>query len=136
MCNIKIELVKLINKITTVVVITIFLMACNNNKSQTIMKDVKVENPVVENLKNVEVQIKGMTCEIGCARLIQSKLYKTEGVKFAKVSFKDSLGNITYDANRISNADIKNIIQNVAGGDLYKVVDMNEVEKFKEFDSQ
>jgi Cu+-exporting ATPase len=127
--------VKLINKITTVVMIMIFLMACNN-KSQSIMKDIKIEKPVAENLKNVEVQIKGMTCEIGCARLIQSKLYKTEGIKFAKVSFKDSLGNVTYDANMISNADIKNIIQNVAGGDLYKVVNMNEVENFKEFDSK
>ncbi len=100
------------------------------------MKNVKIEKPIVENLKNVEVQIRGMTCEIGCARLIQSKLYKTEGIKFAKVSFKDSLGNITYDANMISNTEIKNIIQNVAGGDLYKVVDMNEVENFKEFNAQ
>jgi len=117
--------VKLIIKILSVAVLSIFFVACGNDKPKT-------ENTIVktENLKNIEVQIQGMTCEIGCARLIQSKLYKAKGIKFAQVSFADSLGNITFDANRISAKEIKNIIQNVAGGDLYKVVEITEVENF------
>ena len=90
----------------------------------------RIEKNISENLKNLEVQIDGMTCEIGCARLIQSKLYKAEGIKFAQVSFEDSLGIITYDANRISQTEIKDVIQNVAGGDLYRVVTVNEVVSF------
>jgi Cu+-exporting ATPase len=100
--------------------------ACNK-KSQI---ENRIEQNISENLKNIEVQIDGMTCEIGCARLIQSKLYKAEGIKFAQVSFEDSLGIITYDANRISQTEIKDVIQNVAGGDLYKVVTVNEVVSF------
>jgi len=122
--------VKFIVKILAVAVLSIFFVACGNDKPKTENTKVKTEKLLTENLKNIEVQIQGMTCEIGCARLIQSKLYKAKGIKFAKVSFADSLGNITYDANRISDKEIKNIIQNVAGGDLYKVVEITEVENF------
>lgn len=127
---------KIINKILFVVVLSIFFISCGNDKTEAEKNEAVAEKVLAENLKNVEVQIKGMTCEIGCARLIQSKLYKADGVKFAKVSFADSIGNITYDANRISETEIKNVIQKVAGGDLYKVVGMTEVDNFKELNSQ
>ena len=127
---------KIINKILFVVVLSIFFISCGNDKTEAEKNEAVAEKVLAENVKNIEVQIKGMTCEIGCARLIQSKLYKADGVKFAKVSFADSIGNITYDANRISETEIKNVIQKVAGGDLYKVVGMTEVENFKELNSQ
>ena len=127
---------KLINRILFITMLSLFFIACGNDKVEDEKNKVVVEKALVENLKNMEVQIKGMTCEIGCARLIQSKLYKVDGVKFAKVSFVDSIGNITYDANRISETEIKDVIQKVAGGDLYKVVGMTEVENFKELNSQ
>jgi len=110
----------------------ILFMACTNEKADKAMNKEVVEKEMAENLKNVEVQIKGMTCEIGCAKLIQSKLYKVDGIKFAQVSFADSLGNITYDANSITTDEIKNMIQKIAGGDLYEVTAMNEVVTFKE----
>lgn len=112
------------------------MFACTNDKKQNENTEVVSQKNLAENLKNVEVQIKGMTCEIGCARLIRSKLYKSEGIKFAKVNFIDSIGNITYDANITSAAEIKNVIQKVAGGDLYTVTGMTEVENFKEIHSQ
>ena len=99
------------------------LVACNT----------KQEEEVAQNLKNVEVQIEGMTCEIGCARLIQSKLSKTDGVTFVEVSFVDKFGNITFDANKISNEKIKEEIQKIAGGDTYKVIEIKEVTNFKPF---
>lgn len=121
---------KIINKIVYVVVVSLFFLSCNNGKEQIKGESVKTEKILAENIKNIEVEIKGMTCEIGCARLIQSKLYKADGIKFAKVSFADSLGSISYDANRISQKEIKDVIQKVAGGDLYKVIEMKEVDKF------
>ena len=78
---------KIINKILFVVVLSIFFISCGNDKTEAEKNEAVAEKVLVENLKNVEVQIKGMTCEIGCARLIQSKLYKADGIKFAKVSF-------------------------------------------------
>ncbi|MCK4561612.1 MAG: cation transporter [Flavobacteriaceae bacterium] len=127
---------KLINEILFVAILSIFFIACGNDKLEGKENKIVTEKDLVENLKNIEVQIKGMTCEIGCARLIQSKLYKTKGIKFAKVSFTDSIGNITYDANKTSIAEIKNTIQDIADGNLYKVVDISEVVSFKEIYSQ
>ena len=126
---------KIFKNLFLILLLSTFVIACNGENNKKTENQVKTTKELSENLKNVEVQIKGMTCEIGCARLIQSKLYKADGIKFAKVSFADSLGNITYDANRISDTEIKNIIQKVAGGDLYKVTGMVEVESFKEINS-
>lgn len=91
-----------------------------------------VHKEIAENIKNIEVDIEGMTCEIGCAKLIQSKLYKTEGVKFAEISFDNKKGKISFNANKISTDEIKNEIQKIAGGDLYKVTHSKEVESFTE----
>ncbi len=97
-----------------------------NNAPSTVHKE------LTENIKNIEVDIEGMTCEIGCAKLIQSKLYKTGGVKFAEINFKNKKGKISFNANKISTDEIKKEIQKIAGGDLYKVTHSEEVESFTE----
>ena len=79
-------------------------------------------------LKKVALNIEGMTCEIGCARTIQSKLSKTEGVKFAKVNFDKKKGVVEYDANTISEKQIVGIVEKIAGGDLYKVTEISAEE--------
>lgn len=82
-----------------------------------------------KNISHMKVDISGMTCEIGCARLIQSNLYKAEGIEFAKVSFEDSTGVLTYDANRISPEEIQKVIEGAGGGDLYTVKEMQAIEE-------
>jgi copper chaperone CopZ len=85
-----------------------------------------------EKLKLVknEFHIKGMTCDLGCAKLIQSKLTKINGVNFIKVSFKDSLGMVEYDQNTISFDQISGIVDGIADGKLYKVTDKKQVSDF------
>ena len=122
---------KIISKILYFFIITTVLFSCNMNNENKLDPSIKKEKKeLVEDLKNIEVGINGMTCEIGCARLIQSKLYKTDGITFANVSFEDSIGKITYNANQISNKEIKEIIENIAGGDLYEVGKIDEVKEF------
>lgn len=75
-------------------------------------KDVKKEN--------VALAISGMTCEIGCAKTIQSKLSKKEGVLNAKVVFNDSIANIEYDANTTSKKELIAFVNGIAGGELYQ----------------
>jgi copper chaperone CopZ len=70
--------------------------------------------------ENVSLAISGMTCEIGCAKTIQSKLSKKEGVLNAKVIFTDSIANIEFDANKTSKEDLIAFVSGIAGGDLYK----------------
>jgi copper chaperone CopZ len=70
--------------------------------------------------ENVSLAISGMTCEIGCAKTIQSKLSKKEGVLNAKVIFTDSIANIEFDANKTSKEDLISFVGLIAGGKLYK----------------
>jgi len=70
--------------------------------------------------ENVSLAISGMTCEIGCAKTIQSKLSKKEGVLNAKVVFKDSIANIEFDANTTSKDELIAFVDGIAGGELYK----------------
>ena len=49
------------------------------------------------NKQNISLAISGMTCEIGCAKTIQSKLSKKEGVLNANVIFKDSIATIEFE---------------------------------------
>lgn len=127
---------KIIKSLVLIAMLAVFLIACNNVDNRKGRGNIEKVKDLPEKLANLEIEIEGMTCEIGCARLIQSKLYKTEGVKFAKVSFEKGTGNITFDANKISNSELKKVIEKIAGGDLYKVLAMVEVENFKEIHSQ
>ena len=72
------------------------------------------------NKQNVSLAISGMTCEIGCAKTIQSKLSKKEGVLNATVIFKDSIANVEFDANTTSKKDLIAFVDGIAGGELYK----------------
>ena len=122
---------KIIRKIFFVLFVATLFISCNvRNEKKVDPIEIEVNKEEAKNLTNLEVEITGMTCEIGCAKLIQSKLYKTEGVSFAEVSFEKANGKITYDANKISNDELKKIIENIAGGDLYKVGQMAEVVEF------
>lgn len=116
-------------RIIIVVLVAAFtLSACNTETKKT--PEVKVAK--TPKLEKVAINISGMTCEIGCAKTIQSKLSKKAGVTSAKVIFKDSLGLIEYDANTISAEDINAFINGIAGGDLYTVKSSKKVVNFDE----
>lgn len=89
-------------------------------KAETKIETTKTENLAV-NLQSFQVDIEGMTCEIGCAKLIQSKLYKIDGVNYANIDFEHNNGIITYDSNKIKDSEIIKKIGEIAGGDLYSV---------------
>ena len=97
------------------------MVSCNSEAKKETKKEVKKEN--------VALAISGMTCEIGCAKTIQSKLSKKEGILDAKVIFNDSIANIIYDANTTSKKDIIAFVDGIAGGDMYKA---SETENKKE----
>ncbi len=113
-------------KILLVVALGVFsLSACK----QEAKKEVKApEKVLAQNPQSVSLNISGMTCEIGCAKLIQSKLSKKEGVKMAKVVFKDSIATVDFDANAISKKEIIGFIDGIADGELYKATEIT-VEK-------
>lgn len=101
--------------IFAVVVACLVLTSCKTEeKKETpiVAKDAKVEK--------LALNISGMTCEIGCAKTIQSKLSKKEGVIDAQVVYTDSIATIKFDANKTNKADLIAFVDGIAGGDLYK----------------
>jgi len=112
----------------TILILAIAFFSCNEvKKEETKEKKATNTEEITANYKNIEVEIEGMTCEIGCARTIQSKLSKVDGVTHSKVDFESKKGQFTYDANKISQNDIVNKINGIAGGDLYAVTNTKEI---------
>ena len=97
--------------IFSIAVACLFMVSCKKEAA-------KVELPVEK--AQVSLAISGMTCEIGCAKTIQSKLSKKEGVLDAKVVFTDSIATIEFDSNKTSEKDLIALVDGIAGGDLYK----------------
>ena len=53
---------------------------------------------------------------------------KADGVNFVKVDFEKKMGRIEYDANKIDEKELANIITRAGGGDLYKVAGIYAVQ--------
>ncbi len=123
------------SKVYLLVLLSFMFFSCEENinskkQTQAAKKQVVKKEISKENLKKIEFNIKGMTCEIGCARLIQSKLSKTDGVNFVKVSFKDSLGMVEYDSKKLNTEKIATIVNQISDGTLYHVYNSKEVKSF------
>lgn len=109
-------------------IISIVLFSCNETKKETVKEKAVEAKEVAANLKSVEIDIEGMTCEIGCARTIQSKLSKVDGITYSKVDFESKKGVFTFDSNKLSNDDISKKIDGIAGGDVYFVTKTTDLE--------
>lgn len=114
------------------VIVFAFISCAEVKKENTAKETEATKQEVAAVYKNLEVEIEGMTCEIGCARLIESKLSKVEGISYSNVDFASNTGQFTYDTNKLSKEDVSEKINAIAGGDLYKVVKSTEIEKITE----
>ena len=79
---------------------------------------------VAAKMETVSLHVSGMTCEIGCAKTIQSKLTKKDGIAKAKVVFTDSIATVDFDSNKVSKQEIITFIDGIAGGELYKASEL------------
>jgi len=98
----------------------ILIISCSINDEKGKTKDLKSDVPRMAKMETASLAISGMTCKIGCAKTIQSKLSKKEGVSDAEVVFTDSIATITFDSNKTSTEDLTTFINGIAGGEMYK----------------
>ena len=105
--------------------LSLLLVSCKNENSSSTEEIQAVEqdttNTIVANPKTASFEIEGMTCEIGCANLIEGKLNKLDGITEAKVDFENKTATVTYDADKLNQEKITKTVEAIAGGDLYKV---------------
>ena len=119
-----------IKVVVVLLFVTLLFTSCKEKSEENDKSNIAVQNeqPSEVDLKRIALNIEGMTCEIGCARTIQSKLSKTEGVKLAEIHFEQKNGIVEYDANKVSEKEIVKVVEQIAGGDLYKVTDVEKAE--------
>lgn len=93
----------------------ITLSACkpSDKKSAEQQTDLPVK------MQTASIDIEGMTCEIGCAKTIESKISKIEGVTESKVDFEAKKGTFTFDSNKTSEASIISTINGLLDGKTY-----------------
>lgn len=75
-----------------------------------------------------EFGIEGMTCVMGCAKTIEKKIAKMEGVKSVTVDFDNSLAMVEYDNVKVTPDALEEAVVSVS--DTYSVKEMKTVEAF------
>lgn len=115
--------------------LALFAVSCNNNVAPEV-KTVELEpakvsesqlNPNAHYVK-AEFGIEGMTCAMGCAKMIEKKIAKMEGVKSATVDFDSRMAMIEYDDAKVTTTSLEAAVK--ATSDAYSVKDMKTVELF------
>ena len=121
-------------KTLTAVFLLALVFSCKNEpKTEIISVNTTTENTSTELNPNAtyskaEFNIKGMTCEMGCAKTIEKKLARMEGVKSATVDFKNELAMVEYDVAQTNPSSITKTVTSVA--DTYSVENMQTVATF------
>jgi Cu+-exporting ATPase len=117
-----------------VVTVLFVIVSCKNNVQPevktvetSISKTDKKLNPNATYAK-AEFTIKGMTCEIGCARTIQKNLAKMDGVKSAKVDFENELAMVEFDETMVDFYSLENAVTKTS--ETYEVSDIKTVDTF------
>lgn len=129
---------KAFKHIIALAIVTVFVVSCKNEAKpevktapaatqNTEVAAKKAINPDAK-LAKAEFKIDGMTCAMGCAKTIEKKIAKMEGVKSAKVDFERELAMVEYDEAIVTPASLTSTVTGVA--DSYKVKDMHTVDAF------
>ena len=126
---------KTIKNIMTLAVLMLAFASCKN---ETAPEVVTVETEATEvavaeldpnaTYAKAEFIIEGMTCAMGCAKTIEKKMAKMEGVKSAKVDFDTRIAMVEYDEAKVTPTSLEEVVKKA--GDVYSVKDMKTVDSF------
>lgn len=129
---------KTLKNIIVVLLLAISFTACKN---ETTPEVITVENENTETsavatneldpnatYAKAEFTIEGMTCAMGCAKTIEKKMAKLDGVKSAKVDFDSRIAMVEYDEAKVTPTTLEEVVKKA--GDVYSVKDMKTVDNF------
>lgn len=119
---------KFLKNILSVTFILILLSSCKTDKKVEIktidVSSEKISQKLDSNAvySKAEFSIKGMTCEMGCAKTIEKKLAKMYGMKSATVDFKNELALVEFDVAKINPLSITKTVNDISN--IYSVENM------------
>ncbi|WP_293870694.1 heavy metal-associated domain-containing protein [Flavobacterium sp.] len=115
---------------------SIVLLSCKNATSKPALGTSseatsisKKESSVVAKPETASFKIDGMTCAIGCAKTIETKLAKMGGVQKATVDFDKKKATVVFDAAVLTPEKITKAVESTGDGETYKVSEMKSKEK-------
>ena len=113
---------KNIKNIAFAIAITLFAVSCKKETTSETNEVATAKTEIAaENLETASFTIEGMTCEVGCAKTIESKLTVTDGVSEATVDFETKIATVKFDKTKQSIESLTKTVEKVGGGDLDKV---------------
>lgn len=120
--------------ISFIAFVSLFAFACKNEAQpevKTVDTEIAVNNNTLDpnaNYAKAEFGIDGMTCAMGCAKTIEKKLAKMEGVKSAKVDFGKKIAMVEYDDAKVTPTTLEETVRET--GKVYSVNNMKTVDSF------
>lgn len=127
---------KALKSISMFAITAVLLVSCkqNSNKQEEVVTptdSISVEqvssNEISGTMQKATFQVEGMACAIGCAKVIENKLAKMEGVQNATVDFESKTATLEFDDAKQNGETIKQTVEEIANG-AYKVENLS-VEK-------
>ena len=114
--------------IITLSLTSTLLFSCKDTASKPAnnINEASAKKEVVAALKpeTASFKIDGMTCAIGCARTIQEKLSKMDGVQKATVDFDKKQATVEFDAAVLTLEKLTKAVETTGDGETYKVSEM------------
>lgn len=111
----------------------VFLVGCKSKTKKEAEQAETVEqvettatetNEVAGNMEQATFQIEGMTCALGCAKMIEGKLTGLQGVKEATVDFDSKTATVVFDDAKQNGESLTQTVQKIANGS-YKVENLD-----------
>lgn len=90
------------NKLIIYLSILTTVLSCSGNSEE--------KKEVIANAKT-EFSIDGMTCDVGCAKKIESKLTNMDGVSSSSVDFENKTAVVSFNKDVVSFEDFKKMIE-------------------------
>jgi copper chaperone CopZ len=115
-----------LKSLLTLTLVSGLFFSCKE-KASKLVEETKTEQKVgtvAAKPQTASFKIEGMTCAIGCAKTIETKLSKMNGIQKAAVDFDKKEAIVNFDAAVLSSKDIVDAVQTTGDGETYKVLEV------------
>lgn len=113
-----------ISKNLLIAALTVFMFTACKDSSAVAEAETQNETEIAGKVETASFSIEGMSCSMGCAKTIEKKLAKLDGVQSATVDFDNKTATVEYDTAKQSPEKLAATVEAAADGKTYKVADV------------
>jgi copper chaperone CopZ len=115
----------------TLALASTFFLSCKDSASKPLPDNLKETSAQTQKTNAVAVKpettsfkIEGMTCAMGCAKTIEDKLSKMNGVQKAVIDFDKKEATVSFDASVMTSKKLIEAVETTGDGETYKVLEV------------